>query len=414
MCQDYALNRWLRSIRTQPAVNSNEYRSEVLLPNSLEGECFQTRDRHTFTLARSSSCLSTASKHGWWPGRKNETTKGRKSMKATPPIVIVTTFLLSLFISNQDANAQLPPGYHASFYATSSPSATIRNFFANGATVPFMETCLYDDCLNPLRIELLDPDIYNNRDPNTDHGPNPCPIIRAGHSDPFMPFGVYYWGGPNCRNPSTEDSPNLTFILCSEFPEHDGIHLHCRDDLELFLQCDRPFPQMCTIHDVRKEPEPTPRPQTPRTPPAPEPMPIGNLEVPGEGSFQSGIGFISGWVCDGKRVDIIIDGGLYLPPVARNIARGDTEENCGDQDNGFVLHWNWNLMGDGEYTAQLVVDGKTLDTNTFTVTTLGEEFLQGLSRQVTIPNFPSEGEEATLSWQEPVQNFIIVPNPSTP
>ena len=164
-----------------------------------------------------------------------------------------------------------------------------------------------------------------------------------------------------------------------------------------------------------ERPEPTPPPTTRRPPTTPEPEletpqePVGNLEVPANGSFQSGIGYVSGWVCEAERVSIVIDGGLYLPPVARNIARGDTEEVCGDQDNGFILHWNYNLMGDGTYTAALVVDGKTLQENRFTVTTLGEEFVRGVERDVVVNDFPGPGENTRLRWQEPVQGFVLVP-----
>ena len=152
-------------------------------------------------------------------------------------------------------------------------------------------------------------------------------------------------------------------------------------------------------------PTPEPEPEGPNTPQEP----VGNLEVPANGSFQSGIGYVSGWVCDAERVAIVIDGGLHLPPVARNISRGDTEAVCGDQDNGFILHWNYNLMGDGTYTAALVVDGKTLQENRFTVTTLGEEFVRGVERDVVVNDFPGPGENTRLRWQEPVQGFVLVP-----
>ncbi len=76
--------------------------------------------------------------------------------------------------------------------------------------------------------------------------------------------------------------------------------------------------------------------------PAPEPVatdPVGFLEVPGPDSFQSGIGYIRGWVCDGREVEIYIDDGLRLPATARGLDRADTEEACGDRDNGFIsLH----------------------------------------------------------------------------
>ena len=151
-----------------------------------------------------------------------------------------------------------------------------------------------------------------------------------------------------------------------------------------------------------EDPEPQEEPESPQEP-------VGNLEVPSDGSFQSGIGYVSGWVCDGARVSIVIDGGLHLPPVARNIGRGDTEAICGDRDNGFILHWNWNLMGDGTYTAALVVDGQTIQSNTFTVTTLGEEFIRGIERDVVVNDFPAPGETARFRWQEPVQGLVLVP-----
>ena len=136
------------------------------------------------------------------------------------------------------------------------------------------------------------------------------------------------------------------------------------------------------------------------------------VEVPGNSSFQSGIGYVSGWVCDAETVAIVIDGGLHLPPVARHISRGDTEAVCGDQNNGFVLLWNWNLIGEGTYTAALVVDGRTVQENRFTVTTLGEEFVTGLDLDVVVTDFPSPRESITLRWQQGVQGFVLVPDPA--
>ncbi len=137
---------------------------------------------------------------------------------------------------------------------------------------------------------------------------------------------------------------------------------------------------------------------------------MGNLEVPSDGSFQSGIGFVSGWACEGRSVSIVIDGGLHLPPVARNIARGDTEAVCGDTNNGFITQWNWNLLGEGTYTAALVIDGQTMQSNTFTITTMGQEFIRGLERDVVVNDFPAPDEDVLLRWQEPVQGFVLVPS----
>ena len=155
------------------------------------------------------------------------------------------------------------------------------------------------------------------------------------------------------------------------------------------------------------EPGAEPEPETPQEP-------VGNLEVPANGSFQSGIGYISGWVCNG-RVEIVLSDYNYndvqrLNSVPRWVYRGDTEAACGDMDNGFITQWNWNLLGEGQHTARLVVDGQTIQSNTFTVTTLGEEFIRGLERDVEVTDFPSTGETTRLRWQEAIQGFVLVPD----
>ncbi len=143
---------------------------------------------------------------------------------------------------------------------------------------------------------------------------------------------------------------------------------------------------------------------TPSPPPAPAPepeaeAPVGNLEVPGPNSFQSGIGYIRGWVCEGQEGEIYIDDGLRLPATARGLDRADTEAVCGDRDNGFILVWNWNLMGDGQYTAALVVDGKTISRNQFTVTTLGQEYIRGAEQGCCGGRFsePGRSDHAPLA-----------------
>ena len=187
-------------------------------------------------------------------------------------------------------------------------------------------------------------------------------------------------------------------IACSNLDEHQGIHLHCTNHLGL-----TPPQPLAQWELYPPEPAPTPEPEPTAT------STRAWLEVPANGSFQSGIGFVSGWVCEAERVSIVIDGGLHLPPVARNIARGDTEAVCGDTNNGFITQWNWNLLGEGTYTAALVVNGQTMQTNTFTVTTMGQEFIRGLERDVEVQDFPSAGEITRLRWQEPVQGFVLVP-----
>ena len=54
--------------------------------------------------------------------------------------------------------------------------------------------------------------------------------------------------------------------------------------------------------------------------------------------------------------------------------------------------------------------GQTLQRHTFTVTTLGQEFIRGAEKEEVVDDFPSPGESARLRWQEPVQGFVIVPS----
>jgi hypothetical protein len=129
------------------------------------------------------------------------------------------------------------------------------------------------------------------------------------------------------------------------------------------------------------------------------------LEDPQPGSRQSGIGLIRGWVCQANQVEIEIDGTRL--PAAYGTARGDTRSVCGDDNNGFGLTANWNLLGDGIHRLRAFADGAVFADVTFGVLTLGGEFLRGLSGGCTVPNFPRAGESVNVAWQESNQNFII-------
>ena len=82
--------------------------------------------------------------------------------------------------------------------------------------------------------------------------------------------------------------------------------------------------------------------------------PMGVFESPMPNSFQSGLGVISGWVCAADTVEIEINGATHI--AAYGTDRADTEERCGDTDNGFGLLFNWNLLGDGEHTVRALAD----------------------------------------------------------
>ncbi len=132
------------------------------------------------------------------------------------------------------------------------------------------------------------------------------------------------------------------------------------------------------------------------------------LENPQPGSFQSGIGVISGWVCEASQIEIEFDDDAANRWLAGyGTQRSDTAGVCGDTDNGFGLLFNWNLLGDGQHTVRAFADGLEFGNATFTVKTLGTEFLTGVRRTETLPDFPTRGTNVVVEWQEASQNFVI-------
>jgi len=131
-----------------------------------------------------------------------------------------------------------------------------------------------------------------------------------------------------------------------------------------------------------------------------------NLENPAKGSSQSGLGFIAGWKCQASNVTASIDGGAQVP-IAYGLPRGDTQAVCGDSNNGFIVEVNWGSLSDGAHSVQVFDDGTQFGSATFTVTSLGTDFLQGAAGSCTVGDFPEAGKSVTLEWQQSLQNFAI-------
>lgn len=152
------------------------------------------------------------------------------------------------------------------------------------------------------------------------------------------------------------------------------------------------------------------------------PLPLwaqATLENPQAGSFQSGIGFVSGWVCEAHRVEIIFEEyrtdtanavpAAYVIPAAYGTPRNDTREPCQDDgNNGFGLLMNWNLLGDGEHRVRALADGVEFADVTVTVTTFGVESLQDAAGEFVLSDFPEVGTDVVVRWQEAQQNFVII------
>ena len=139
------------------------------------------------------------------------------------------------------------------------------------------------------------------------------------------------------------------------------------------------------------------------------------LEIPGNGATVSGIGVISGWKCEAEG-DITVrfdDEGDHIPTLYE-FPRGDTSGSCGDANNGFVTYFNWAILSEGEHTAVAYDDEVEFARSTFSVATLGEEFVVGAAGECTIPNFPSTGESATFAWNQSTQHLELVPEVMDP
>jgi len=150
------------------------------------------------------------------------------------------------------------------------------------------------------------------------------------------------------------------------------------------------------------------------------------LESPVQGSSESGVGLIRGWVCNASRVEVSIDGGPRML-TAFGTDRPDTAATCGRADTGFGLTYNWNRVGDGLHNLRAFADGVEFADVNFAVTTLGGEFLTGLLGKIRLLGFPGASavsapqfqaaagtDPATaLQWSEPDQNFVITSTTAT-
>ena len=133
---------------------------------------------------------------------------------------------------------------------------------------------------------------------------------------------------------------------------------------------------------------------------------VGALDRLGTEAFQSGLGFISGWVCEAEQVEIEFDG-TTLVEAPYGLHQEATREACGDRNNGFGLVVNWNRLGDGKHTVRALADGVEFGAATVHVTTFGVEVLTDAQGDYLLGDFPGVGQQIRLVWQEAAQNFAL-------
>ncbi len=149
----------------------------------------------------------------------------------------------------------------------------------------------------------------------------------------------------------------------------------------------------------------------------PDPAPLGYIEDPS--GVRSGLSMIRGWICeapDQVRVHVFDSDGERVLNLraAYGTTRGDTRSRCGRSNTGFGLTYNFNLLDEGMYTVQVLADGNQIglggqsQTNRFEVVHLSDsEFLTDVDAECVVPDFPEDGYETSLEWEESLQNFVI-------
>ena len=107
------------------------------------------------------------------------------------------------------------------------------------------------------------------------------------------------------------------------------------------------------------------------------------LENPQPGAFVSGIGAISGWVCDADKIEIEFNNDAANRwQAGYGTLREDTYGVCGDTNNGFGLLYNWNNLGDGIHTVRAFADGVEFASSTVAGDNIWRRISQGRQRHL--------------------------------
>ncbi|MBB1127080.1 DUF4214 domain-containing protein, partial [Thiospirillum jenense] len=141
------------------------------------------------------------------------------------------------------------------------------------------------------------------------------------------------------------------------------------------------------------------------------------IESPMNGSRESGISLVSGFVCRADGVELQVDD-FPIITADYGVNNPNSEVACSDNNNGFTAAINWAKYGNGDHVLKLLVESLVNNTitvteaarTTVTVTSLGNDFLTRLHGTTTVPDFPDAASYTTLIWSEPHQNFVVTSN----
>jgi hypothetical protein len=131
------------------------------------------------------------------------------------------------------------------------------------------------------------------------------------------------------------------------------------------------------------------------------------VETPAGGFTESGVGVIAGWHCTASVITIEIDG-TSIGKAGIGTYRPELLGICGHVNSGFSALYNWNKLPPGQHTVTLHANGVEIDRKHIsTIQSAGGEYVTGLQKIVTVPDFPSAGKTAAIEWREATQSFVV-------
>lgn len=135
---------------------------------------------------------------------------------------------------------------------------------------------------------------------------------------------------------------------------------------------------------------------------------VGVLGTPVDGSTVSGVSVISGYHCSSKNIEVFIDG-VSIGPAGAGTRLLGTMGVCGHTDTGYGLLYNFNNLSNGEHMVSVSADGELFDSHAVTTVKSSGNVLwrTGVSKTITVADFPEPGQVSTLQWVQSYQNFLI-------
>lgn len=135
------------------------------------------------------------------------------------------------------------------------------------------------------------------------------------------------------------------------------------------------------------------------------------IGTPNNGTVVSGVGVFSGYSCDSKNIEIFVDGiSLGKAGAGTNMPLMADPSLCGHADVGYSLLYNYNKFAAGQHTVTATADGNQFASSIFYTIKLNSSptpWVSGLTKEITINDFPAIGQTSTLDWVESYQNFVI-------